>query len=269
MRCTQKNAVPGAMVITGLQVVWSNCVPSVKTSLSSVSRMSRRMCQYWKTEMKLCLQHPSGNTTETKPLDWLYQFTFVIAVMLFLGLTSHENMWVQECLLEWASPCNHILCAVDPKGLQIPTVMKPLNLCKEACGISTSPSKLRCPFVSVWPSAFNFSFIQSLHMVWLWHSTLFLTFCLCFLFLMILTQFEEMTFFPNATFDASELKRCPSCPRLPEESTTCPGAGAPSSLACLMAVNSLIMRSSTFSPASMFSPASPYLSVMELSRRNR
>lgn len=159
--------------------------------------------------------------------------------------------------------------AVGPKGLQVPTAIKPLDPCRAACGISTSPSKLRCLFVSVWSSAFNFSFIQSLDTVWMWHSTLFLTSCLCFLFLMVLTQFEGMTFFPNATFDASELKRCASCPRLPEESTTCPGAGAPSSLACLMDINSLVMRSSTFSPASTFPPACPYLSVVELSRSNR
>lgn len=27
MHCTQKNVVPGAVFITALQVVWSNCVP--------------------------------------------------------------------------------------------------------------------------------------------------------------------------------------------------------------------------------------------------
>lgn len=44
MRCTQKNVVPGAVFITTLQVVWSNRVPYVKTSLSSISTMSRGMC---------------------------------------------------------------------------------------------------------------------------------------------------------------------------------------------------------------------------------
>lgn len=44
MRCTQKNAVPGAVFITALQVVWSNHVPYVKTSLFSLGTMSRGMC---------------------------------------------------------------------------------------------------------------------------------------------------------------------------------------------------------------------------------
>lgn len=44
MCCTQKNVVPGAVFITALQVVWSNRVPYVKTSLSSISTMSRGMC---------------------------------------------------------------------------------------------------------------------------------------------------------------------------------------------------------------------------------
>lgn len=44
MHCTQKNAVPGAVFITALQVVWSNHVLSMKTSLSSISTMSRGMC---------------------------------------------------------------------------------------------------------------------------------------------------------------------------------------------------------------------------------
>lgn len=37
MCCTQKNVVPGAVFITALQVVWSNCVPYVKASLFSIS----------------------------------------------------------------------------------------------------------------------------------------------------------------------------------------------------------------------------------------
>lgn len=85
--------------------------------------------------------------------------------------------------------------AVDLKGLQPPAAMKPLYLCRVACGISTSSSKLRCPFVSVWPSPFNFSVIRSLDMVWLQCSTLFLTFCLGFLFIMVLIQNEAMVSF--------------------------------------------------------------------------
>lgn len=44
---------------------------------------------------------------------------------------------------------------------------KPLYCCRVACGISTSSSKLRHPFLKVQPSAFNFSVICSLDMFWL------------------------------------------------------------------------------------------------------
>lgn len=152
-------------------------------------------------------------------------------------------------------PATTFCAAVDLKGLQLPIVTKPLYPFRAGCGISALSSKLNCPLLSVWPSVSNFSVTCSLEMVWLQHSSVFLTFCLCFLFVMVLL--------PKCHLWCITAERVLQLPQAPEESTAHTGAGASSSPACPLAMDSLVMRSSTFSPAH------PYLSVVELSRSNR
>lgn len=108
MHWTQKNAVLGAVFITALQVAWSNCVSYVKLLLPPVVQWASTTWLRWN-----CLQHTSKQQQRKKPLDWFYQFAFGMAFMLFLGLGSHESMWVQEC---WSGLLLAIAfcAAVDP-----------------------------------------------------------------------------------------------------------------------------------------------------------
>lgn len=161
-------------------------------------------------------------------------------------------MWVQAC---WSGllPAITFCAAVDLKGFQLLIVTRPLYPFRAACDISAFSSKLNCPLVSVWPSGFNFSIICSMEMVWLlFHFPDFLS---CFFFFMVLL--------PKRHLWCIRGDRVLQLPQAPEESTACAGAGAPSSPACPLVVDSLVMRSSTFSPAH------PYLSVLEPPRSNR
>lgn len=163
----------------------------------------------------------------------------ILSICFWYGFHVIFRAWftwkhVGSGMLEWAAPCHCILCCSGSIPYRV------------AVGISTSSSKLRCPFESVCPSAFHFSVILSLDMVWMKRFTFSLTFSLCFFAHHGPDTSWRNAFFPNATFDVSEPKRCFSCPKLPDESTACPEAGAPSLPVCLMAFDSLVRRSSTF-----------------------
>lgn len=159
--------------------------------------------------------------------------------------------WVQECVLGSSLPL-HFVLQWAWKDSSCP-LWQGLYPFRAACGISALSSNLNCPLLSVWPSDFTFSVICSMAMVY--YSSIFLTFCLFFLFVMVLLA--------KCHLWCIRAERVLLLPQAPEENTACTGAGASSSPACPLAMDSLVMRSP------MFSPAHPYFSVLDLSRSNR